>query len=85
MAGRRRAGYAPAMPSPDGFDYIVRGEQVVISHHGRHATTLRGRRAQAFLQDVESEDPQHLMARLTGNYRRGNERLARNHPRHQRR
>lgn len=73
------------MPRPSGFDFIVRGEQVVISHHGRTATTLRGRRAQAFLEDVETEDAQELMARLTGNYRRGNERLARNHPRNQRR
>lgn len=73
------------MPSPEGFDYVVRGDQVVIRHHGRLATTLRGRRAQGFLEDVESEDPQELMARLTGNYRRGNERQARNHPRNQRR
>lgn len=73
------------MPSPEGFDYVVRGDQVMISHHGRIATTLRGRRAQVFLEDVESEDPQELMARLTGNYRRGNERQARNHPRNQRR
>lgn len=73
------------MPRPEGFEYSVRGEQVVISHHGHLATTLRGWRAQVFLEDVESEDPQELMARLTGNYRRGHERQARNHPRHQRR
>lgn len=69
------------MPTPDGFDYTVRGDEVLISHRGRPATTLRGRRAAAFLQDIESENPQELMARLTGNYRRGNERQARNHPR----
>lgn len=86
MAGARaRWLESRIMPSPDGFVYAVRGEQVVISHHGRHATTLRGRRAQAFLEDVASGDPQELMARLTGNYRRGNERQARNHPRNQRR
>lgn len=73
------------MPGPDGFEYAVRGEHVVISHYGRRATTLRGRRAQAFLEDVVSGDPQELMARFTGNYRRGNERQARNHPRNQRR
>jgi hypothetical protein len=73
------------MPGPHGFDYAVRGEHVVITHYGRHATTLRGRRAKAFLEDVASGDPQELMARLTGNYRRGNERQARNHPRNQRR
>lgn len=77
----RPTGYAPAMPGPDGFDYHVQGAQVVITHHGRTATTLRGWRAQVFLEDIESEDPQELMARLTGNYRRGNERQARDHPR----
>lgn len=69
------------MARPQGFGYIARGDEVLITHHGRLATTLRGRRAQAFLEDVEVEDPQQLMARLTGNYRRGNERHARNHPR----
>jgi hypothetical protein len=73
------------MLGPDGFDYATQGEQVAISHHGRHATTLRGLRAKAFLEDVVSRDPQELMARLTGNYRRGNERQTRDHPRHQRR
>lgn len=73
------------MPGPEGFDYVVRGDQVVISHQGRAATTLRGWRAQEFLDDVQSQDPQELMARLTGNYRRGNERQARNHPRNRRR
>ncbi|CCI51537.1 MAG: hypothetical protein LKG20_10160 [Tetrasphaera jenkinsii] len=73
------------MPRPDGFDYSVRGEDVVIRHHGKTATTLRGARAAAFLDDVEAEDPQELMARLTGNYRRGNERQASQHPRNRRR
>lgn len=72
------------MPGPNGFDYVVRGPEVVITHHGAKATVLRGRRAADFLQDVESDDPQELMARLTGNYRRGNERTARNHPRNRR-
>ena len=57
------------------------GDDVVISHHGRAVTTLRGARAAAFLEDVELGDDQELMARVTGNYRRGNERQARNHPR----
>lgn len=69
------------MPDPSGFAYSVRGDDVAITHHGRHATTLRGRRATDFLEDVESGDPQELMARLTGNYKRGNERVARRHPR----
>ena len=57
---------------------------VVISHHGRQATTLRGDRATDFMEDmtgVDGESQQQEMARLTGNYRRGNERLAKQHPR----
>jgi len=66
---------------PAGFEYKVLGDDVVITHHGRRATTLRGSSAQQFLIEVEQDDPQQLMARMTGNYRRGNERTARNHPR----
>lgn len=69
------------VPAPSGFDYEVRADGVVITHHGRRATVLRGARAEEFLAGVENGDPQLLMARMTGNYRRGNERLARNHPR----
>lgn len=69
------------MPAPEGFDYEVRGSEVVITHHGRRATVLRGAAAARFIDDVEREDGQELMARLTGNYRRGNERTAKNHPR----
>ncbi|WP_235922064.1 hypothetical protein [Lentzea tibetensis] len=66
-----------------GFSYTSRDGTVVILHHGRAATTLRGMRAAEFLAEVET-DPQLVMARWTGNYKRGNERTARNHPRNQR-
>ena len=70
---------------PEAFDWTVSGAgEVRITHHGRHATTLRGPRAAEFLEDVELGDPQALMARLTGNYKRGNERVARQHPRNRR-
>ncbi len=72
------------MPGPEGFDYETRRGEVVISHHGRRATVLRGAAAARFLVDVEDDDDQELMARVTGNYRRGNERTARNHPRNSR-
>ncbi|MEO7269847.1 MAG: hypothetical protein ABIW49_11640 [Knoellia sp.] len=42
---------------------------------------LRGRKAADFLEDVEAGDDQELMARVTGNYKHGNERTAKNHPR----
>jgi len=68
---------------PSGFAYTRVGDDVVISHRGRHATTLRGARTDRFMEDVEDGDAQELMARLTGNYKRGNERTAKNHPRNQ--
>jgi hypothetical protein len=64
-----------------GFEFFERGGDVVITHHGRKAETLRGDVAARFLEDVEQGDPQQVMARVTGNYKRGNERLARKHPR----
>lgn len=69
------------MGTPNGFTYETRGEDVVITHHGKRATVLRGARAAEFLSEVDRSEPQLLMARVTGNYRRGNERTAREHPR----
>ena len=74
--------YARSMPGrPEGFEFEERGAEVVVWHHGRRATVLRGQRAAEFLDEVQTGDPQELMARVTGNYRRGNERQARQHPR----
>lgn len=72
------------MGAPSDFEFQVRGEDVVIRHHGKTATVLRGARAQEFLTQVEQGDAQLLMARVTGNYRRGNERAAKQHPRNAR-
>ncbi|MFD5158935.1 hypothetical protein ACFWMJ_12800 [Streptomyces hawaiiensis] len=73
------------MPRPHGFTYEQHtGGTVRISHHGRPATTLNGPRATQFLAEVEASDPQLVMARWTGNYKRGNERTARDHPRNRR-
>jgi hypothetical protein len=69
------------MGAPHGFEFSRRGDDVVITHHGKRAATLRGDAAARFLVDVELGDPQQVMARVTGNYRRGNERDARRHPR----
>lgn len=65
---------------PNGFEYEVRGGAVVIRHHGRLATTLRAAAADRFLTEVERGDPQPVMARATGNDKRGNERSARRRP-----
>lgn len=71
------------MGDPEGFTWTRRKNgEVVITHHGREAAVLRGSRADAFVARVADGDSQELMARVTGNYRRGNERTARSHPRH---
>jgi hypothetical protein len=71
-----------------GFSYRARRNgELEILHHGRLASTLRGNNADDFLAEVEAadeEDAQQLMARITGNYKRGNERLASQHPRNRR-
>lgn len=69
------------MGTAHGFDYELRADgSVMITHHGRSATVLRGGRAREFLDDVET-DPQEVMARWAGNYKHGNERTAKLHPR----
>jgi hypothetical protein len=71
--------------TPHGFAFEVRrGGDVVITHHGKRATVLRGARADEFVDEVEGgheSSRQQVMARWTGNYKRGNERAAREHPR----
>ncbi len=70
------------MPSPEGFSYVRRKSgDVVIHHRGHVATVLRGRKATDFLAEAVAGDDQELMARVTGNYKRGNEREASQHPR----
>ena len=70
---------------PDlGFTYRVRKRgEIEIRHRGVVAAILRGRAAADFLAEAESgfAAAQGAMARLTGNYKRGNERAARRHPR----
>jgi hypothetical protein len=79
----------PPDPQSDlGFKYRRRKNgDVEVVHHGRVAATLRGTDAQDFLSeasDPASADTQQLMARVTGNYKRGNERLASQHQRNRR-
>lgn len=67
-------------PSDLGFSYKVRKSgDVEILHRGKLASTLRGRDAAGFVAKAErgtASEAQMLMARVTGNYKRGNERLA---------
>lgn len=75
-------------PHDLGFTYRLRKSgEVEIFHRGRLASTLRGRDAEDFkqeVQDASSAEAQQLMARVTGNYKRGNERTASQHPRNRR-
>jgi hypothetical protein len=62
--------------------------EVQVLHHGTLAATLRGTAADEFLAEVadgDDADAQQLMARVTGNYKHGNERQAADHPRNRRR
>ncbi|MFK8011492.1 MAG: hypothetical protein AB8B80_05590 [Marinicellaceae bacterium] len=72
------------MTSDLNFTYIKQNDDYHIFHHGKKATILRGNKALDFQADIETlsnKDLQQLMARLTGNYKHGNERTAKNHPR----
>ena len=73
------------MPQRDvdlGFSFQrTKNGEVRILRHARVVTILRATVASAFLANAEGATfagRQQLMARLTGNYKRGNERHARN-------
>jgi len=68
-----------------GFTFeIKKDSSVVINHNGRYATKFSKNKAvqvQSQLDILDFDGQQQLMARLTGNYKHGNERLAKQHPR----
>ena len=69
------------MAAANGFTFEIRKSgEVVIRHVGSVAAVLRGKPAARFLAEAATADDvalQARMARLTGNYKRGNERRAR--------
>jgi hypothetical protein len=71
-----------------GFTFLVKKDgSVVVHHRGKLAATLRAQAAAEFVDEIEGADlhsQQQLMARLTGNYKHGNERTASAHPRNRR-
>lgn len=82
---------APATDDPTddlGFSYRERKNgDVQVLPAGVLAATLRGTAALDFIDEVAAggaQDAQQLVARLTGNYKRGNERLAAGHARNRR-
>ena len=60
------------------FSYVARADgTVVIRYHAAPVTLLRGKAAIRFqtrLDSVDAPGAQQLMARATGNFKRGNER-----------
>ncbi|HEY0450531.1 hypothetical protein [Actinophytocola sp.] len=62
----------------DPFDWrTTKDGQVLVSRGGRVVTTVRGPAASRLLgrlAQASEDDAQQLLARVTGNYRRGNER-----------
>ena len=61
--------------------HMTKNGKVFIEYEGRTVTTLQGKPAQKFLQriaTVSSQGAQLIMAKLTGNFKRGNERQGKN-------
>lgn len=68
------------------FSYqIMKNQSVVISYNHKVIKTIRGKEAAKFINKiaVEDADIQLLLARMTGNFKRGNERLSKGHPKQQ--
>jgi hypothetical protein len=62
----------------DPFDWrVTKDGQLLVSRGGRLVTTVRGAAAAKLhgrLQHATADETQQLLARATGNYKRGNER-----------
>ena len=61
------------------FTYrVTKDHKVFISYEGKQVTTLSGKKAEDFIkkiQSAEGKDIQLIMAKATGNFKRGNEKL----------
>ena len=58
-----------------GFTFVERKSgEVVISRSGKEVTVLRGPAVKKFKSQVARIGEQQAMARVTGNYKHGNER-----------
>ena len=79
---------APKNDDDLGFSFrSTKDGDVAILRDGAAVTLLRGDSGKSFLAEMREAsfaDQQQLMARITGNYKRGNERLAASHPRNRR-
>ena len=72
---------------PSGFIWEAKNSgDLEIFHNGILASTLRGETAAKTIVSLNSsttEKQQQILARITGNYKHGNERQAKSHPRNQ--
>ena len=61
------------------FTYrVTKDKKVFISYEGKQVTTLSGGKAEKFIADIDGsdgKDAQLIMAKVTGNFKRGNEKL----------
>jgi hypothetical protein len=80
-AVHRRYRVVVAKPDPlagEPFSFLTRADgSIVIRYHEAPVTLLRGRSAERFATRMASADvvaAQRLMARATGNFKRGNKR-----------
>jgi len=68
----------------DIFAYrITKDKKVFISWHGRQVTALSGRKAEKFIADIAHTDgktAQLIMAKVTGNFKHGNEKIGKKLP-----
>ncbi|GAB4513905.1 MAG: hypothetical protein OHK0046_15260 [Anaerolineae bacterium] len=60
------------------FDYqITKDQRVLLYWHGKLVKTLAGKDARKWIEQIDGADDQEtqlMMARATGNFKRGNER-----------
>ena len=55
---------------------ITKDKKVFIYYYGKQVTTLSGKRAENFISEIEGKEgkeAQLIMAKITGNFKRGNE------------
>lgn len=71
---------ARGMLAEEPFSYsATKDGKVFVSCHGKRVTILQGKEAERFLTRIDSADAQQaqlIMAKCTGNFKRGNEKMA---------
>lgn len=70
---------SPLDSEPFGYS-VAKSGKVLITHHGKQVKILQGKAADKFVAVMDTAstlDAQRHMARITGQYKFGNERLAR--------